>query len=119
MTLSPPVPCFRPWSALGPPHHAVRGNPRAALTSRVPRPWDAVSSSYPASSGPASRRRDLGGEDRPALPETSSSLGGDGFLAEAEVGPIPPHAMQNGGQLAGQGHLGALHAATLGHRQRQ
>lgn len=58
------------------------------------------------------------GEDRPALPETSSSLGGDGFLSEAEVGPIPPHTMQNGGELAGQGHLGALHAATLGHRQR-
>jgi transposase len=43
-----------------PPHHAIRRNPRADLTKRDPRPGGAVTSNHPASSDPASRRRDLG-----------------------------------------------------------
>jgi hypothetical protein len=35
-----------------------------------------------------------------------------------EIGSVHPHAMQDGGELAGQRHLGALHAAALGHLHR-
>lgn len=39
-------------------------------------------------------------------------------LAPAEVGRIHPHAMEHGAQLAGKGHLGALHAPTFRHVER-
>src|SRR4051812_4203176 len=65
--------------------------------------------------GPASRRRDLGGAERLVLPcnflLNRSRCGGD-LLAETEARAVDPHSMQDGGELAGECHLGSLDAAT-------
>src|SRR4051794_17411880 len=37
------------------------------------------------------------------------------FLAEAELGPVAPHPMQDDGELASNGDAGPCHAARLGH----
>ena len=41
-------------------------------------------------------------------------LGCSARLAPAEARAVDPHAMQHRGQLAGERHLGALHAASPG-----
>src|SRR5215213_4232094 len=47
----------------------------------------------------------------------STSAQGAGFLAEAELTGIAPHAVENDDVLTGNGNTGASHAAVLGDLQ--
>src|SRR6185437_14202084 len=63
-----------------------------------------------------SRRREIGRATDSALPDC---LRGRGLLfAEAEVGAVDPHAVQDDGELPGQGHGSAPQAAAFGNRHR-
>src|SRR3954452_1358019 len=87
VTILPPVSRFRPWSAHGPPHHAIRGEPagqsRGAQSSRelrphvrpcrFPRPGDGTSRERDGSS-PLRTRLSLPSDDHAAasLPKRNS-----------------------------------------------
>src|SRR5215213_40575 len=114
VTVSAITPC--PWSALCPPHHAVRtgsaSQSRGAWFTQAERPQH-----YPRphrSRVPATGPR-RNGTARPCPePAFLGALLRGGLLAPAEVGAVRPHTMENTSQLAGQGHLGPLRAASLG-----
>jgi len=65
---------------------------------------------------PSSQRRDLCRSDAvSARSEPGYLLCSRSVVVPAELGRIHPHAMEHDAQLAGKGHLGALHAPAFGH----
>ena len=86
----------------------IRWSPRADLLNGRAAAWGGRGKAN-GFSGSASRRRDLGGRDRPAAPEPF-----DAYAAapppcrKRKSVPLDPHPVQHGRQLAGQRHRGAL-----------
>src|SRR3954466_10707316 len=91
----------------------ARGSPRKGSTallpvSRLPRPGDGTQTGRISVSGSA-RTQSL-----------SLALGlcrGGHLVAPPEIRAVHPHAVQNGGQLACQRHLGPLQATPFGYLQ--
>src|SRR5215212_10651796 len=103
-----------------PPHHAVREEAASPSRARDPsrRTLNGTTPGFTASIVPATGPLKRGATSPRPNACSSSLRRGSGFLSPAELGAVAPHRVQNDRQLAGQGDLGALHAAPLGHLHR-
>jgi hypothetical protein len=111
---------FSSRSTRWPPHDGFRGE----ASQSVSRPCERLLAGSRLSTGspcPSSPRERSGSPSRancfcgpPSHSGCGAAEGRHRLLAEAKLGLVAPHAVQDDGELAGDGDAGARHAAPLG-----